>query len=119
MTLTTLVTGTSAAARETAIASLLDINYSAALILEGLPDGGARFSHVDDVAHIRIFRIAPGCVCCTGNLTLRVTLNRILRHQPERLYISLATATHLHEIRQFLTHAPYDQYLQLAQDLHI
>lgn len=119
MTLATLVTGFSASAREAAIAALLDGHLSTALILEGLPDGTDPFSRFDKVAHIQIKRVAPGCMCCIGNLTMRVTLNRILQRPPERLYLSLATATHLEEIRRFLTQAPYDALLELTDDLRV
>ena len=119
MTLTTLVTGRLASAREAAIADLIDAQCSTALILEGMPDGSNQFDSFRNVAGIQILRIAPGCMCCTGNLTLRVTLNRLLRHPPSRLYMSLATATHLDEIRQFLTRAPYDTLLEFTEDLHV
>lgn len=119
MTLVTLVSGGTASVREQVIGDLLDPGCSTALILEGLPDGSDRLSRFTDISHFRFFRIAPGCVCCVGNLTLRVTLNRILRHPPARIYLSLATTAHLHEVRQFLTAAPYDQYLQLTQDMHV
>jgi hypothetical protein len=119
MTLTTLVTGTSASAREAAIAARLDDQHSTALILEGIPDGLDPLERFQTGSDIRISRIAAGCVCCTGNLTLRVTLNRILRHAPQRLYLSLATVTHLDQVRQFLTQAPYDALLELTPDLHV
>lgn len=117
MTLATLVTGFPASAREAAIAALLDSRCSTALILEGLPDGTDPFAQFDKVAHIQIKRIAPGCICCIGNLTMRVTLNRILRHPPARLYLSLAATNHLEEIRHFLTQPPYDALLELTDDL--
>lgn len=50
---------------------------------------------------------------------MRVTLNRILRHPPARLYISLAQATHLDQIRLFLTQAPYDALLVLTEDIRL
>ncbi|RJG04807.1 GTPase [Noviherbaspirillum cavernae] len=125
-TLTTLVTGATAAARETAIAAALDADTDAiratALILEGLPGGASPLDAFTDPliaqAAPHIARIAPGCLCCTGNLTMRVTLNRILRRPPARLYISLATAGHLDNIRTFLCQPPYDGLLELTQDLH-
>lgn len=119
MTLTTLVTGCSAPARETAIASLLDGYGSTALILEGMPNGIDRFAPIGHAKKLQIARIAPGCVCCTGNLTMRVTLNRILRHAPDRLYIGVATADHLQGIRHFLSQAPYSTLLELTPDLHV
>lgn len=117
MILATLVTGVSASAREAAIAALLDTQWSTALILEGLPDGTDSFVKFDHVANLQIKRIAPGCVCCIGNLTLRVTLNRILRNPPTRLYLSLAAADHIEEVRRFLTRAPYDALLTFTDDV--
>ena|SRR5438034_5423625 len=123
MTLTTLVIGGHAAARESAIAAVLaadtDQNATTALILEGLPDGVSRFGAEDCPLPLNIVRIAPGCLCCTGNLIMRVTLNRLLRHPPARLFVSLATATHLDAIRLFFTQAPYDTLLTLTDDLRI
>lgn len=118
MTLTTLVTGRTAAVREAAIANLLEPGVDTALILEGLPDGRTPLAAHAGVSGLHIARIAPGCLCCTGNLTMRVTLNRILRHPPVRLYIALATSEHLERIREFLTRAPYDKFLQVTKDLH-
>lgn len=122
MTLTTLVIGPSAAAREAAIAAAIKTvgqpGATIALILEGLPTGMTRLDDV--ITHsptTDVARIAPGCVCCTGNLTMRVTLNRMLRRHPARLYISLATPAHLDRIRSFLTQAPYDDFLTLTQEL--
>lgn len=120
MTLVTLVTGTSISARESAIAAALEPSEPAALILEGIPDGASRLDLLaGDTSNypLRIARIAPGCLCCTGNLTMRVTLNRLLRHLPQRLYISLASSEHIEHLRAFLSQAPYDKLLQLTKDL--
>lgn len=115
MTLVTLVTGARASAREAAIAAAIDPTAVTSLILEGLPDGNSNFNSPNTT----VVRIAPGCPCCVGNLTMRVTLNRILRHPPARLYISLATTTHLDQIRRFLAQAPYDALLTLTEDMCI
>ncbi|MDK6078577.1 GTPase [Massilia varians] len=113
----TLVTGPSAGAREAAIASLLDAAAStsppvgfSAVILEGLASGS---SPIPDLSSVRLVRLAPGCVCCTGNLVLRVTLNRLLRQGPERLFIGVASSEHLDQLRSWLQAAPYDQLLAL------
>lgn len=123
MTLTTLVIGGHAAARESAIAAALAAgsgqNATTALILEGLPDGISQFGAERHPSPLNIVRIAPGCLCCTGNLIMRVTLNRLLRHPPSRLFVSLATATHLDSIRLFFTQAPYDTLLTFTDDLRI
>ncbi|HZV67028.1 MAG TPA: GTPase [Telluria sp.] len=112
---TTLVTGPSAGLREAAIAArLAPAPIPTAILLEGLADGRSLLAASDTVL---IQRIAPGCLCCTGNLVLRVTLNRILRRPPERLYIGLATTEHLDQLRSWLSSAPYDQLLELTPDL--
>ena len=113
---TSLVTGPTAGARERLIAAQLPAGDAGvtAILLEGLPDGHAIFS---PSPALLIERIAPGCLCCTGNLVLRVTLNRILRRPPERLYIGLATTEHLDQLRSWLSSAPYDQLLELTPDL--
>lgn len=130
MTLTTLVCGARASIREAKIAEALDgsdsisnfisnsISSSTAVILEGMPDGTATLDLAAAAKNVLIARIAPGCLCCTGNLTMRVTLNRILRRPPARLFISIANAEHLGEIRRFLQQAPYDKLLTLTADLH-
>ena len=109
----TLVVGAHIDAREDAIAGLLQHGIPTAVILEGLPSGTSSFPAESSSDELRIARIAPGCLCCIGNLTLRVTLNRMLRKHPHRIYISVADATHLSAIEQFLSAAPYDNLLQL------
>jgi hypothetical protein len=121
-TVTTLVIGSNAAAREAAIASAVVPAIGAAgtaLLLEGLPTGRSPLDELPPAAQVETVRIAPGCLCCTGNLTMRVTLNRILRRRPARLYISLANAEHLERIRGFLVDAPYDEFLDITKDLSV
>lgn len=119
MTPATLVIGSSYAAREAAIADTLVRGASTAVILEGLPDGRSDSPLQAALAPHQLFRIAPGCLCCTGSLTMRVTLNRVLRLRPERLFISLADASHIFQIREFLGTDSYKQILILTEDLHI
>ena len=117
---TVLVTGATAAVREAAIASALDDpatprSDGAAIILEGLPSGSSPLAQSDQLL---ISRIAPGCLCCAGNLVMRVTLNRLLRQRPARLFIGVAATTHLDQLRSWLSSPPYDQLLVLSPDLH-
>jgi hypothetical protein len=117
MTLTTLVTGRDADAREAAIAAELAVDpqgTSAALILEGLPIAPIEFE-----SSVRVVRIAPGCPCCTGKLTMQVTLNRMLRFAPERLYIGVANDAHLDQFRHFLMQPPYTALLALTGDIRL
>ncbi len=117
----TLVTGATPARREHAIAARLDALAATApqarcvMLLEGLPDG---HSVLPLSPQFPVHRIAPGCLCCTGNLVLRVTLNRILRLRPDRLFLGLATLDHLDQLRSWLQAPPYDQLLELTADLH-
>jgi hypothetical protein len=121
-TVLTLVTGPGAAAREAAIAAhLSDLHEDRpapimqAIILEGLASG---ISPLDDLPPGQtLARIAPGCLCCTGNLVLRVTLNRLLRQRPRRIFIGVADSGHLDQLRSWLQSEPYDQLLRLTSDL--
>ncbi|MDB5934487.1 MAG: GTPase [Massilia sp.] len=111
---TSLVTGPTAGARERLIAAQLPPATFTAVLLEGLPDG---HTILVPSPTLLIERIAPGCLCCTGNLVLRVTLNRLLRRRPARLFIGPATTEHLDQLRSWLQHPPYDQLLELTADL--
>jgi hypothetical protein len=121
-TILTLVTGPGAAAREAAIAAhLSDLHEDPpapnlqAIILEGLASGN---TPLDDLPPGQtLARIAPGCLCCTGNLVLRVTLNRLLRQRPRRIFIGVADSGHLDQLRSWLQSEPYDQLLRLTSDL--
>jgi hypothetical protein len=116
---TTIVTGPSAAAREAAVGASLVPGQRSAAILEGLPDGrsGPPGTHLDHSDNLVLRRVAPACLCCTGNLVLRVTLNRILRLRPDRLWIGVASPDHLDQLRSWLQTPPYDQLLELTPDL--
>jgi G3E family GTPase len=116
--LTTLVTGVHARAREAAIAAYLAEHHSPSLpavILEGLAPGASPLDAME--GELKLARIAPGCLCCAGNLVLRVTLNRLLRQRPERLFIGVARSEHLDQLRSWLQSEPYDQLLRLTPDL--
>ena len=124
---TWLVTGDRAGAREAAVAARLGLDggpeLPTVIILEGLSDGGSAlaFDPADGPVGVapvpKVLRIAPGCLHCSGNLVLRVTLNRVLRHPPARLYISLATAEHLGLLRAWLSEPPYGDLLDLQSDI--
>ncbi|SDH95797.1 GTPase [Janthinobacterium sp. YR213] len=119
----TLVSGGCAAGREAAIAQALPPDQPAAVILEGLADGNGILADLAEQVSpspsfpLQLLRIAPGCLCCSGNLVLRVTLNRLLRHPPARLFISLADASHIEQLRTWLTASPYDALLALQADM--
>lgn len=127
---TVLVTGASAVVREQAIAALLatvpaDVPEAPAaagagpafdaVILEGL---GVAATPLESGPGLQVVRIAPGCLCCDGNLVLRVTLNRLLRQRPGRLFLGLASSEHLDQLRSWLAAPPYDQLLALDPTVH-
>ena len=118
-----LVTGPRAGAREAAIAAHLPKEGGSVIILEGLSDGGSALSFAPEDGPFpydtlpQVLRIAPGCLHCSGNLILRVTLNRVLRRPPARLYLSLASAEHLEHLRSWLSEAPYGDLLELQDNI--
>ncbi len=118
MTLVTLVAGSGPDMRESAIAErmtkLMHSDATTALILEGMPIDALNFD-----PSVQVVRLAPGCPCCTGNLVMRVTLNRILRKPPSQLFISIANEAHIDNLRNFLTQSPYDTLITLDDDLLI
>ena len=104
--LLTLVSGGSYAQREAAIAaSLLKLHddETIAVVLEGLPDGNNILS---ESIFLHVHRIAPGCMCCIGNLAMRVTLNRVFRLSPSYLFVSLSGVEHLETVKLFLQQKP-------------
>ncbi|MGV3741546.1 MAG: GTPase [Burkholderiaceae bacterium] len=119
MSLITLVSGPTIAQREQAIADRLDPSISTVAILEGFPSGTSVLEEKSAQAGLKIVRIAAGCMCCTGNLVMRITLSRILRDSPGKIFLSITDASHLPALRAFLAAPPYDQLLQLTEDCHM
>jgi hypothetical protein len=116
MTLITLVLGRSALQREQAIANLVDPACPTVVLLEGFPDGNAVLEESGNSPMLKIIRVAAGCMCCTGNLVLKVTLNRILRERPGQVFLSIADASHLEKLHHFLASPPYDELLLLTEN---
>jgi len=125
MTRLTLVHGGSGDAREAAIAAMAsafaaDSNNSSkvsAAILEGLASGRGALQELEASSVMKVIRVAPGCPCCTGNLTMRITLNRVLREKPALLFLAIADASHKAKVREFLQDAQYREHLELGPEL--
>lgn len=148
MIYTTLVTGAKPVRREAAIAAAIISRLSVdapdigrrpsgmtpnhetgaaqpiAVLLQGFPSGKesaplAAIARSHPLQPLRIVRIAAGCLCCTGNLTMRVMLNRLLREQPSavHLFIDTDSSDHLPALRAMLQAAPYADWLTLTADL--
>ena len=116
MTLMTLVYGGTASDREKAIASVVS-QTSVGVIIEGLPDGTGLLEDLASASQLQLQRIAPGCPCCHGNLTVRVMLNRMLRQAPQQIYLGIADASHLPAIRKFLQEDQYQKRLLLGAEI--
>lgn len=53
--------------------------------------------------NVEVVRLAAGCVCCIGQVALRVALVRALRtHRPDAVLLLLASADHLPRVRALL-----------------
>lgn len=93
-----------------------------AVILEGLPSGiggGFGSTMLQPSSHLLLDRIAPGCFCCIGNLAMKVCLNRMLRQKPDFIYVGVASSAHLENIRATLQAPPYQQLIQLQEDVFL
>ncbi len=117
MTIVTLVYGGSSTARENVIASRWIPGRRTAAIIEGLAGAHASQDGLASLANLTLVRIAPGCPCCTGKLTMRVTLNRVLRENPEQLYLSLANGEHLTSVINFLQEDQYRERLEIGKPI--
>lgn len=109
--------GGSYSSREAAIAAALSSlpeNQTSVVILEGLPAGQ---DLLQPGPHLHIHRIAPGCFCCIGNISLRVTLNRTLRQKPAHIFLAIATDEHLDKLKASLQEAPYTELLEIVTSL--
>ncbi len=115
MTTVTVVHGGSGTTRERFIAGRLAADKRSVAIIEGLAGDGALDNLPDPSTKPTVVRIAPGCPCCTGKLTMRVTLNRLLRDDPAQLFISLAADAHLSGVINFLQEDQYRERLTLLE----
>lgn len=116
MTLMTLVYGGTPGDREKAIAAFAP-HTGAGVIIEGLPDGTGVLEDLAATSQLQLQRIAPGCPCCQGNLTVRVMLNRMLRQSPQQIYLGIADGAHLPAIREFLLEEQYRERLLLGAEI--
>jgi hypothetical protein len=114
MTACTLVAGGSSAARHAAIAAHIDPHVSTAVILEGLHAAESPLANTPATPLLHVTTIAVGCPCCSDGLVMRVTLDRMLRRRPDALYVSLADATHVPHLAQFLSAPPYAALVSLC-----
>ncbi len=63
---------------------------------------------------ITLHQLAAQCVCCVGQLPLRVTLARIIRlEKPARIVLELLHAEHLEQALALLQSGSFGAHLQL------
>ena len=91
------------------------------IIAEGLPSGSSPLDELSTHPQLHIVRLAPACLCCAGNLVLKVHLNRVITRAKRNsavpfLFISLVDAQHLAQLQSQLSQAPLDQHLRLISD---
>ena len=114
MTILRLVYGANQSVREQAITAQINPKLKSIALLEGLAVG---HTPLESLESLKVVRIAAGCPCCTGNLTMRVMLNRALKEKPDQLFLSLASPLHLISIRDFLQEDQYCDRLSLGSDM--
>ncbi len=117
MTVLTLVHGGNRLARERAIAAALQRGRDNVAIVEGLASSESPLDALASANEVRLFRVAAGCPCCSGNLTMRVTLNRALRRSPAHLYLSLADTAHKAGVLNFLQEDQYRSLLEFGGEV--
>ena len=110
----TLVAGGTGAGRIATIVDRLDPDVATAAIFEGIHPQHPALHDPVRPAPLSVSTIAPDCPCCGGGMVLRVTLDRMIRRRPARLFISMADADHLPHLRQFLSAEPYRSLLELT-----
>ncbi len=114
MTLLRLVYGANQTVREQAIKTQVNPELFTIALLEGM---AVNHASLDPLESLKVVRMAPGCPCCTGKLTMRVMLNRALKENPDQVFLSLANSAHLISIRDFLQEDQYCGRLNLGIDL--
>lgn len=79
------------------------------VLLEGLPTGAPL---LQSSSHLFVERIAPGCFCCIGQLAMQVTLHRLLRRQPDYLFIAINDINHVQDLHLYLQTEQYSHRLK-------
>jgi len=104
-----VLTGLPGAARAAALTKLLSgltDDAPVSVLLEGAPADGTPEWQPPPGVHLHV--LAPACLCCIGNLTLRVTLARVLRHEmPRHVVIGIADPLHRPRLFDWLAQPPW------------
>jgi hypothetical protein len=73
------------------------------------------FAPIDVPDEVAVARLGGGCVCCVGQLPLRVTLARLIRAGRSDLLLLLVSGDHLPQVRSMLTDGSLGVKLQLEE----
>jgi G3E family GTPase len=91
---TVVVTGARGAGKTTWLAHALDARPAAERRAVLLTEVGA--ASLDPRRNVTVAAAEPGCICCVGQVSLRIALTRLLRESmPARLYLELGEPAHL------------------------
>lgn len=91
------------AAQQAALDAWIDARRAAAdgRALAAVAEGA--FFALSCPSDVALARLAPGCVCCAGELPLRTALARIVRaHRPAELLVLIAADAHLPRVCRML-----------------
>jgi hypothetical protein len=94
-----------------AVDAWLDATASArrAVFVEGV------FTALDLPADVAVTRLASGCVCCLGQVPLRVGITRAVRAQrPDALLLVVSRSEHLERVRALLADGSLGVRFELA-----
>lgn len=68
-------------------------------------------------AEVAVARLAPGCVCCVGEVPLRATLTRVVRMQrPDHLLVLIAADEHLDRVCRLLSSVPLGRPVEVHDE---
>lgn len=113
----TIRTARGQAAQQAALDAWIDARRAAAdgRALAAIAEGA--FFELECPADVALARLAPGCVCCIGEVPLRTALTRIVRaHRPHALLLLIAADEHLERVRRLLRAVPLGGPIRLLED---
>jgi len=78
------------------------------------------FAPLEAPVDVPLALLAPGCVCCVGQVPLRVTLTRSVRaHRPDDMLLLLASTQHLARVRALLADGSLGVRVDVRLDEHL
>ncbi len=112
----TLCAARGQAAQQAALDAWIDARRAAAdgRPLAAIAEGA--FFELKCPADVALARLAPGCVCCVGEVPLRTALTRIVRaYRPHELLLLIAADEHRERVRRLLRAVPLGRPIELLE----